>query len=298
MDDMIKMLQNYKDAFYALEQKHDIIKSVNLKEYHDEVCKIVNGIIECMSLPVSRKIESSEYREGTCLGDHEIAEQEESKKRIKCLEKTIEDYQLITEHVTDVISIFDENLNLMYINKGQEKISGFSREEVMGKSPLEFMHPDDIQRCTSMFQEALKTGEGFGEVRLRRKDNTYVWLEANVKVTTDKQGKIKAVLVSRDISKRKLMEKKLIETEEKYRHLFEHSPFSIFLIDLNGTIIDCNSATEKLIGYKQEDLINEDIKALSIIHPNYLSIVANQFEKSKQGEIVPLIFNCVKKTEL
>jgi PAS domain S-box-containing protein len=151
------------------------------------------------------------------------------------------------------------------------------------------MHPDDIQRCTNLFQEALKTGEGFGEFRLRRNDNTYVWLEANVKVITDKQGKTKAVLVSRDINDRKIMEKKLIDTEEKYRHLFEHSPFSIVLIDLNGTIIDCNSATEKLIGYKREVLINENIRTLSMIHPNYLSIVANQFEKSSQGEMLPSI---------
>ena len=289
MDNMIKMLQNYKNALYVLEQKFDTIKSVDLEEYHDEICKIVNGIIECISLPINNKIEYSEYCEGTYLGDHGIAEQEESKKKIKCLEKALEDYQLITEHVTDVISVFDENLNLMYINKGQEKISGFSREEVMGKNPVEFMHPDDIQRCISLFQEALKTGESFGEFRLRRKDNTYVWLEANVKITTDKRGKTKAVLVSRDINERKFMEKKLIETEEKYRHLFEHSPFSIVLIDLNGIIVDCNSATEKLIGYKREDLINENIRKLSMIHPNYLSIVANQFEKSKQGEILPSI---------
>ena len=118
------------------------------------------------------------------------------------------------------------------------------------------MHPDDIQRSVNLFQEALKTGEGFGEFRLRRKDGTYIWLEANAKIIVDKNGETKAVLISRDINERKLMEEKLKQAEEKYHYLFEHSPCSIALIDLQGAIIDCNPAIERLIGYKKEELIN------------------------------------------
>ena len=85
----------------------------------------------------------------------------------------------------------------------------------MGKKPMEFMHPDDIRRCVKLFQDALKTGNGFGEFRLRWKDGTYIWLEINAKIIVDKNGETKVVLVSRDIHEWKLMEEKLKKSEEK-----------------------------------------------------------------------------------
>ena len=365
---------------------------------------MINGIIESVSLSMNRKIENSEEK---FIKQQKKELEEEIKEKTKKLQESEETYRLITENVNDVISVFDKNLNLIYINEAQQKISGFSREEVMGKKPMEFMHPDDIRRCVKLFQEALKTGNGFGEFRLRRKDGTYIWLEINAKIIVDKNGETKAVLVSRDIHERKLMEEKLKKSEEKYRlitenaydiilvinqkleceyineqvsmklwgynkndligksllnlihhkdlktvanllknsfkmgedearlrvkkkngnyawfeircksfingegirkglffaiditeqkqaeekyrHLFEHSPFSITLIDLQGNIIDCNPAVERLIKYKKEELIHRNFKNLSIIHPRDLPILLKRFKKSMNGEILPSI---------
>lgn len=287
MEQLTKILHKSKKDLKILKQKFENnMELEKLEDYNNELSKIINGIIECVSLSANRKIENSEIKH---LERQKKELEEEIKEKNKKLKESEEKFRLITENINDVISVFDKNLNLIFINKMQQKISGFSREEVMGKKPMEFMHPDDIQRSVKLFQEALKNGEGFGEFRLRRKDGSYVWMEVNARIIVDKKGETKAVLVSRDINERKLIEEKLKQAEEKYRYLFENLPFSITLIDLKGNIIDCNPAIERLIGYRKEELINKNFKNLSIIHPKYLPILLKRFKKSKDGEILPSI---------
>ena len=61
---------------------------------------------------------------------------------------------------------------------------------------------------------------------------------------------------NKDILDSKKVEKKLKESREKYRFLFEESHLSIFLMDMNNKFVDCNSTVEKTFGYTKEDLEN------------------------------------------
>ena len=172
------------------------------------------------------------------------------------LRESEEKYRFITENVNDLISVFDKNLNLIYINDTLQKISGFSKKDVMGKKPMDFIHPDDINRCIKIFQETLKTGQGFGEFRFKRKDDSYVWLEVNAKIIVDKNGETNAILLSRDISKRKLMENKLKKSKEKYRLITENANDIILVLNQK---LECEYVNEqiliKLWGYNKDDLI-------------------------------------------
>ena len=62
--------------------------------------------------------------------------------------------------------------------------------------------------------------------------------------------------------------KELRESERKYRHLYENSPFSIALITTKGIIIDINSKTSELFGFEKEDLIGKNYLKLSNIFPS------------------------------
>ena len=200
------------------------------------------------------------------------------------LRESEEKYRFITENVNDLISVFDKNLNLIYINDTLQKISGFSKKDVMGKKPMDFIHPDDINRCIKIFQETLKTGQGFGEFRFKRKDDSYVWLEVNAKIIVDKNGETNAILLSRDISKRKLMENKLKKSKEKYRLITEKANDIILVLNQK---LECEYVNEqiliKLWGYNKDDLINKSV--MKIIHPDDLELAANSLRKGfKKGE--------------
>ncbi|MFX1364825.1 MAG: PAS domain-containing protein, partial [Promethearchaeota archaeon] len=76
-----------------------------------------------------------------------------------------------------------------------------------------------------------------------------------------------------------LTEKKLQESEEKYRNLFEKSSNAIVLLDITGKIIECNSATESVFGYSVEELIGKNYLEL----PYYSKRMLNTLIKRSQA---------------
>jgi GTP-binding protein SAR1 len=95
--------------------------------------------------------------------------------------------------------------------------------------------------------------------------------------------------ILRDISKRIETERKLWDSENKYRHLFQDSPFSILLIDSKGFVVDCNPALENSLGYEKNELIGKKFVDLSIIQEDYLVNLLQRFKKEEKDRIFPPI---------
>ena len=70
-----------------------------------------------------------------------------------------------------------------------------------------------------------------------------------------------------DVTDQNLAQEKLKESEEKYRHLYENSPFSIVLLDYEGKVLDMNTKTTELFGYEKGDLIGKNYLHLTGIYP-------------------------------
>ncbi|NVM29689.1 MAG: PAS domain S-box protein [Candidatus Helarchaeota archaeon] len=164
-----------------------------------------------------------------------------------------ERYRFIAENIDDGISVLDKDLKIEYLNKAIGRLSGYSIDEIMSKTALEFVHPDDIGRAMKLLEEGLKVGTGWEEFRLRRKDGAYLWVEVVGKVIHDKNNEIKFILSNRDISKRKLLEQQLKESEELYRTLFKISPDAITATDLQGNITELSEKTLELYGWEMAD---------------------------------------------
>ncbi len=147
----------------------------------------------------------------------DITKRKEGEKKLR---ESEEKYRLISENANDLISILNKNFKLEYLNeKSILKASGFTKEELISKSVLDFIHPNDLKQFLNKFREVFKTGEGVIDVRTRRKDGTYRWFETRGSTFIDNNGEVKYLLVSRDITERKIAEKKLKKSEEKLRKL-------------------------------------------------------------------------------
>ena len=147
----------------------------------------------------------------------------------------------------------------MFINETQERISGFSKEEIMGKSPLVFLHPDDIKVATKTFRRTLKEGQGRGQFRMRSKDNSYKWMDANARVTSDSEGNRRILMVSRDITREKEIEQKLKEAEQKYGLLAKNINDIIWTMDLNFNTTYASPSVKAIIGYTVEEDLSRSI---------------------------------------
>ncbi|MFX1496452.1 MAG: PAS domain S-box protein [Promethearchaeota archaeon] len=104
------------------------------------------------------------------------------------------------------------------------------------------------------------------------------------------------VVHTEDITNRKRIEKELKRSEEKFRHLFQKSPYGIILIDLKGKILDCNISTTRLFGYEKQDLIGKNYLQLTMYGKKFLSILKSRYKNTLDGEFLePLELKITKK---
>ncbi|MFW9867632.1 MAG: PAS domain S-box protein, partial [Candidatus Thorarchaeota archaeon] len=181
--------------------------------------------------------------------------------------KSEEKYRLITENANDLIAVLDMDFHYLFINKNYESL-GYSKEDLLYQNSLEKVHPDDIKRAIKAFRKGVKRGGGMEELRIKHKDGSYSWFEVKGKTFTDEHGSLKALLISRDITERKMFDEQLKESEEKYRSLFENMnagfAYHEVIVNDNNQPIDykyheVNPTFEALTGLKKEDLIGKTV---------------------------------------
>jgi len=240
--------EKFKNIFYD-----GAIEPFELRvEIKDEILRWMN--IQCSLIDIEgRKLLQVIFQD--------INERKEAEQKLK---ESEEKYRIISENANDLITVINEKFRFEYINEEVHmRVTGYSKDDLIGKSPLNNFHPDDIKKGVKAWRDAVISGEGMTEFRYKKKDGTWIWLELRGKKFIDTNGEPKGIIISRDITKRKIAEQKLKESEQKYRHLFESSPYSIGLLDLDGTLLDGNEATNKFLSSRTKDeLIGKNIREI------------------------------------
>ena len=140
----------------------------------------------------------------------DVTDRRQAQEALRAREET---YRLLTESMSDMVSLHEMNGLCVYVSPSVLKITGFTVEETIGKSFYEWTHPEDqvlVGRRASernLLQRPIKT-----EWRRRRKDGSYIWLETQTDIIRDAEGKPSRLLYSsRDITERKETERRLAE---------------------------------------------------------------------------------------
>jgi len=196
----------------------------------------------------------------------------------------------------NAIAIADMEGILTYVNPSFLKMWGYSNDtEVLGKNSLDFWQLED--KAAEVIRSIQETGSWIGELIGKKKDDSFFDAQLSASMVMDKNGKpIKMMASFIDITKRKQAEIKLKESEEKYRGLFENSPYSVMLINNKEEIIDYNSRFEKLIGYKKGELIGKILKQLKMIAKEYIQLFIEQYKNFLRGNKTdPIDIKIIKK---
>lgn len=92
------------------------------------------------------------------------------------------------------------------------------------------------------------------------------------------------VIMGRDITERKHVEKLLAESQQQYKSLFDHSPDIVYLIDIEGNITNLNPQFKTITGYNADDYIGKNV--IDILPQRYKESICNFF-KTVITEIKP-----------
>ncbi|MFC1556020.1 PAS domain S-box protein [candidate division KSB1 bacterium] len=133
-----------------------------------------------------------------------------------------------------------------------------------------FVHLDDLWMVVDETRKAIETTDRNYSRLLEHKmiyaDGSIGYLAVRIRIIKDDEGNtIKTYGVNQDITERKKAEEKLIESEEKFRTLFERESDAIFIYNPDTTnILEANEATSKMYGYNYHELIGMSCLNFSI----------------------------------
>ncbi len=234
-------------------------------------------------------------RLGAVVAFHDITER-------KQVEEALRRQSLLFENITDAVIILDPERHILDWNTAAERIFGYTKAEVLGKTPAILNRPEEAPILEQAIQEGLqREGRWIGEITFVRKDGIIGVCETVVVAVRDEHSKVVGhIRVNRDITERKQAEEALRESETRYRSMFANNPLPMWVYDCESSaFLDVNDAAVEYYGYAREEFLTmtirdicprEDIPALLENVARVLPILFNQPElwrhRKKDGTII------------
>jgi len=131
------------------------------------------------------------------------------------LRRQEEQYRLLAENVTDVVTHLDPTTRLLYVSPSVENLLGYDPEQLTGERAIDLVHPEDRRRAARAVQKALAEGSRpRTEFRVRTKNDGYLWVESVGKELEGAGARSELVITTRDISERKAREADLVQARD------------------------------------------------------------------------------------
>ncbi len=198
---------------------------------------------------------------------------EELERRIQELETIQSEYIYLLEVSKENESLFkrlyekaplgyqslDENGHFLVVNQTWLETLGYAKEEVIGKSFAEFLHPHWRGHFKENFPRFKSIGEILGvEFEMIKKNGDLILVSFTGKISRDKNGNFQQThCLFHDITERIQAEEQLRKSEEEFRNLYDEAPIGYFEYDLHGNIIRVNHTHLKMLGYTAEEMIGQ-----------------------------------------
>ena len=166
------------------------------------------------------------------------------------------------------------------LNDAWEETLGWTKEELMSRPFIEFVHPDDRDKTRGRntdFRAGVPTDASFTN-RYRTKDGGWRWLEWSSRIDSDAKMIYAA---ARDATERRESERARNEAEERFVRAFEDSAIGMAVIgglsDGVPKLVDANEALCRILGRPRAPLIGSETFE-GLVHPDELDQIAEEVE--------------------
>lgn len=194
------------------------------------------------------------------------------------------------------------------INPSFKEKLGYSEDQILSKPFVEFIHQDDLNKTYEAIEKVSVEGSDF-EIRCKKKDGNYLWISWRFSQFFEKENVVfvygtditplKEIHqeLSGHITERKMVQKKLAESEKKYRSLFDVSPLPMWVLERkNLKFLKVNQAAIKLYGYTEEEFLKMTVRDLWA--PNQREHIKKVLGDNKDEYFQLKVKHCKKNGEI
>lgn len=190
-----------------------------------------------------------------------------SKNTEHALRQKLKLYQNIIEKSDDIIWTADLNLHTTYISPSIEKKLGFTPEEMMAKDLEMQVTPSSYKAIMELLSKELEREQDENvdperiinyEIEYYHKNGSILWYEVIASGLRDENRILTGIHgISRDITEKKLSDKRIRESEEKFRLLAENAGDVIYKVKIaDEQYIYASPSVEKLLGYTTQEVLS------------------------------------------
>ncbi len=187
--------------------------------------------------------------------------------QIREREKHLINLQTAVDQSANAILITSPQGEIEYVNPAFERITGYSKSEVIGQNPRLLnsgLHPPDFFK--TMWQKISAGQIWKGQFLNRRKDGSTYWESATIAPVSDHNGNIaRYVAIKEDITARKLADDAMRQSAERFERLSMQSRTFIWEVDQHGLYTYVNDMVSEVLGYSPGELVGK--KYIYDIHP-------------------------------
>ena len=197
-----------------------------------------------------------------------LKEQIEARKQAEtALRESESRFRLIAENLTDLICRHSVDGRYLYVSPSCRKLLGYEPEEMLGRSPYEFFHPQDTEAIRANHAHVLEWPEASTiQYRFRRKDGSYLWFETIAKAIRDAEtGEVTEIhSTSRDVTSRREAEQQLRLVTSAVEQIGEMVLITDADLDAPGPhILYANPAFCQATGYSLDEVIGKTPRILA-----------------------------------
>ncbi len=209
---------------------------------------------------------------------HDITERKQAEKELQKLSNAV-------EHSSSAVIITDIEGNIEYVNSKFIEVTGYHRDEVIGKNPRILKYdktPDAF--FVDMWNTITSGNEWKGEFYNKKKDDSLYWGSATISGVKDLKGDItNYICIQDDVTERKQAEEALRKSETKLASIFNTSPESTVISQQeDGLILLINPAFTKLTKYTTEEVIGKNTHDINLwVNPDDRNTLLKKIESEK-----------------
>jgi PAS domain S-box-containing protein len=174
---------------------------------------------------------------------------------------------------------------IVYVNSAFTKMTGYAREEVIGKTPRILDGPKTDRAVLDRLRKDCAAGKVFyGETIKYRKDGSEFHLEWTAGPMRNERGEVTHIVATqRDVTERRRIEEALRRSEVEFRSLFELSAIGMAQCSRDFKYFRVNRKFCQMLGYSEQELLR--LTFLDITHPDDREVSAVQVSAGFAGEL-------------
>jgi two-component system cell cycle sensor histidine kinase/response regulator CckA len=199
------------------------------------------------------------YSGDTPVGIQGIARDiSQRRRREAVLVESEQRYRQLVNEATDIIYRIDLSGHFTFVNPIASKAMQRPREELVGLYFLELIREDYRMRASEFYRRQVseKDATTYFEFPAITGGGTEMWIGQNVQLVLREGEPSELQAVARDITERKQIEEQLIESERRYRSLFNASPHPVWVYDQESFyFLAVNEAAIRTYGYSRAELL-------------------------------------------